>query len=132
MRKRLLVWLMNTELFAWLLKHIVPYIRFTTYYTSLRGAKYHSGYEKLKPGHILLTIDKKKLTSLLIPGTFAHAALCVSKGNGVGYEVARVRVEAARERQRLARRIASGERQRELHRGEREDCREESQPRVDR
>ena len=87
MRKKLLVWLMNTEFFEWLLKNVIPYIRFTTYYTSLRGAKYHEGYDKLKPGHIILTIDKKKLTSLLIPGSFAHAALCLSK-SGPDYEIA--------------------------------------------
>ncbi len=72
-----------------MLKHVIPYIRFTTYYTSLRGAKYHDGYKKLEPGHIILTIDKKKLTSLLIPGDFAHAALCVSKFSDSGnYEIA--------------------------------------------
>ncbi len=88
MRRKFLVWLMNTRFFEWMCIKVIPYIRFTTYYTSLRGARYHEGYEKLKPGHILLTIDKKKLTSLLIPGTFAHAALCLAKANGGGYEVA--------------------------------------------
>jgi hypothetical protein len=85
--KRLLVWLMNTRAWEYLLKNIIPYIRFTTYYTSLRGKKYHSGYELLQPGHIILTNDKKKLTSLLIPGEWSHAALCVSKG-GDFFEVA--------------------------------------------
>ncbi len=79
MRRRILVWLMNTGTYEWLLKHVIPYIRFTTYYTSLRGYKYRAGYEKLEPGHIILTLDKKKLTSLLIPGGFAHAALCLTK-----------------------------------------------------
>ncbi len=87
--KKILVWFMNTDVYAWLLKHVIPYIRFTTYYTSLRGAKYQAGYKKLEPGHIILTIDNKKLTSLLIPGTFAHAALCLGKSNGSDtYEVA--------------------------------------------
>jgi len=87
--KMLLVWLMNTQAYGWMLKHVIPYIRFTTYYTSLRGAKYQDGYRKLEPGHIILTIDKKKLTSLLIPGDFAHAALCVSKFSTSGnYEIA--------------------------------------------
>jgi uncharacterized protein YycO len=36
-------------------------------------------YNKLKPGDVLLTLDKKKLTSFLIPGNFSHAAMCVSK-----------------------------------------------------
>ena len=85
--RRILVWLMNTKFYAWLLKHVIPYIRFTTYYTSLRGAKYQAGYAKLRAGHILLTIDRKKLTSLLIPGGFAHAALCLNKKAG-SYEIA--------------------------------------------
>jgi hypothetical protein len=49
-------------------------------YTTLRGDKYHAGYNLLQPGHIILTTDKKKLTSLLIPGEWTHAALCISRG----------------------------------------------------
>jgi len=70
---------MNTKFWEKILKDKIPYIRFTTYYTSLRGNKYQDGYKKLKPGHIILTLDRKKLTSLLIPGDFCHAALCVNK-----------------------------------------------------
>ena len=61
--------------------HIVPFIRFTCYYTSFRGWKYQRGYKVLKPGDVILTKDKWKLTSLLIPGEFCHAALCVAKFN---------------------------------------------------
>jgi hypothetical protein len=45
----------------------------------MRGIKYHKVYKAIKPGDIILTTDKRKLTTLLIPGEFAHAALCVSK-----------------------------------------------------
>jgi hypothetical protein len=75
--KRPLVWLMNTRFYEWLTLHVIPYIRLTTYYTSLRGAKYQEGYYFLEPGHIILTVDKKKLTSMLIPGEWAHACLCL-------------------------------------------------------
>lgn len=75
--KKFLIWLMDTRVFRWLLIEIIPYIRFTTYYTSLRGYKYHAGYPFLRPGHIILTKDKKKLTTVLIGGEFTHAALCV-------------------------------------------------------
>ena len=71
-------WIMQTALYRYLLKHVIPYIRFTTYYTNLRGIKYHQLYNVLKPGDVILTIDKKKLTTLLIPGEFSHAAMCVS------------------------------------------------------
>jgi len=75
--KKIIFWLMETKPYKWLLKKIIPYIRFTTYYTSLRGKKYHDGYRFLKRGHIILTIDKNKLTTVLIPGEFSHAGFCV-------------------------------------------------------
>ena len=71
---------MQSDLYRWFVLNVIPYIRFTTYYTSLRGWKFHRGYKLLKPGDIILTIDRKKLTTLLIPGEFTHAALCVGKG----------------------------------------------------
>lgn len=87
--KRILVWLMNTQAYSWTLKHVIPYIRFSTYYPALRGAKYQEGYAKLKTGHIILTNDSKKLTALLIPGDFAHAALCVNgSGDSKNFEIA--------------------------------------------
>jgi len=49
------------------------------YYTSFRGWKYHRGYKLLMPGDFLLSCDKWKLTTILIPGIWAHAALCVAK-----------------------------------------------------
>jgi hypothetical protein len=81
LHKKLLLTLMNSKLYKYLLLHIIPFIRFTTYYTSLRGWKYRRGYKLLKPGDIILTKDKKKLTALLIPGEFSHAALCVDVGS---------------------------------------------------
>lgn len=76
--RRIVGYIMQTKIYRYLLKHVIPYIRFTTYYTNLRGKKYHKLYECLEPGDIILTIDKKKLTTLLIPGEFSHAAMCVS------------------------------------------------------
>lgn len=78
-KSKLVLWLMETKFYNYMLLHVIPYIRFTTYYTSFRGWKYHLGYNRLQPGYIILTQDKKKLTTLLIGGEFAHAALCVSK-----------------------------------------------------
>lgn len=78
--KKLIYWFMQTSFYHWLVINVIPYIRFTTYYTSLRGWKFHRGYQHLRPGDIILTVDRKKLTTLLIPGDIAHAALCVGKG----------------------------------------------------
>lgn len=82
---------MRTNFYAWLLLKVIPYLRFSVYYTSFKGYKYHEGYALLQPGDIILTVDSKKLTSLLISRItgqegFCHAAFCVSK-NGV-FEVA--------------------------------------------
>ena len=77
---------METSLYSYLLMHVIPYIRFSLYYTSTRGWTYHQGYKLLREGDIILTQDKKKLTTLLIGGEFSHAALCVSK-DGI-FEVA--------------------------------------------
>jgi len=76
---RPLLWLMQTKFYYWLLIEVIPYIRFTTYYTSFRGYQYHAGYALLQPGDIILTRDNKKLTTVLIPGEMTHAAMCVSK-----------------------------------------------------
>lgn len=77
---------MQTKFYSWLVLGVIPYIRLTTYYTSLRGWKFHRGYKLLLPGHILLTIDRKKLTTFLVSGEFTHAALCVA--NNEEFEVA--------------------------------------------
>lgn len=70
---------MQTNFYKFLLKSVIPYIRFTTYYTNLKGWKYHKLYRALRVGDVILTIDKKKLTTILIPGEFSHAAMCVSR-----------------------------------------------------
>lgn len=77
--RKMKLWLMQTKVYHWALKSVIPYIRFTTYYTSFKGKVYHQGYDVLEPGDVILTIDDKKLTSMLIPGLWAHAAFCVSK-----------------------------------------------------
>ena len=64
--RRVVGHIMQTKIYRYLLKHIIPYIRFTTYYTNLRGKKYHALYQQLLPGDVILTIDKKKLTTLIL------------------------------------------------------------------
>lgn len=77
--KRFIIWIMRTNFYFFFLKNIIPFIRFSTYYTKLKGKQYHKLYSQLEVGDIIVTVDKKKLTSLLIPGEFSHAAMCVSK-----------------------------------------------------
>lgn len=79
MIRKFLLWLMQSKAYYDLMIKIVPYIRFTTYYTSFRGYKYHAGYKILQPGDFMVAVDKKKLTSFLVPGIWTHASFCVSK-----------------------------------------------------
>jgi hypothetical protein len=84
--KRLLVWITNTKVWSYLLIKIVPYIRFTTYYTDFKGLQFTVGYKHLQAGDIILTKDKQKLTTVLIGGEFTHAAFCLRRG--LPYEIA--------------------------------------------
>ena len=86
MMTKIKLWFMETKLYVWLLKRVIPFIRLTTYYTSMRGRIYHKVYDIIKPGDIILTVDKRKLTTFLIPGDWTHAAICISKDKN--FEVA--------------------------------------------
>jgi hypothetical protein len=88
--KKFIMWFMGTSLYDWLLIKVIPYIRFSTYYTRLKGADYNAGYRVLQPGHFILCLDEQKLTSLLIPGFMSHAGFCIAKKDELWkpYEVA--------------------------------------------
>lgn len=75
----LLVWLTKTKIYKFFLKRIIPYLRLSTYYSDMRGWRYHKGYKLLRPGDIIVTRDNLKLTSYIIGGEWAHAGICVSK-----------------------------------------------------
>lgn len=78
--RKIVLAIMESRLYYWLLMNVIPFIRFTVYYTSLRGWKYQAGYKLLQPGDYICVIDRKKLTSFLIPGEISHAGLCLAKG----------------------------------------------------
>ncbi len=88
-RRRLLIRVMNWSLYTLFLRDVFPYIRFSWYYTKLRGRDYQRGYEILRPGDIILTRDDHKLSTICIPGHYPHAALCVGRvDQGDSYEIA--------------------------------------------
>jgi hypothetical protein len=77
---------METRLYSYLLRHVIPHIRFTMGHGGIGGRKYHKMYAVLQPGDIVLSKDNKKLTGMLIPGIWSHAAVCVSKNRN--FEIA--------------------------------------------
>jgi len=70
---------METRLYSYMLRYVIPKIRFTTGHGGIGGRKFWKMYAELQPGDIVLSIDAKKLTTMLIPGIWSHAAVCVSK-----------------------------------------------------
>lgn len=96
--RKLVLWFMKTQPYQFFVLKIIPYIRFSVYYTSFRGWKYHKGYELLQPGDIVLSVDTKKGSSAIISKVTAddggkdssralvHAGQCIAK-NGF-FEIA--------------------------------------------
>jgi len=82
---------METKLWSWLLLRVIPFVRFSIYYTRFEGDKFVEAYKILEPGQFILAIDEKKATTVLVPGFTTHAAYVVSncqKFGGNKYEVA--------------------------------------------
>ena len=89
--KKLVLWFMRTGFYATIVMKVIPYVRFSVYYTSFRGWKYHRGYALLQPGDIVLAVDTKKGTAAIISTatakeaghdpkrSFCHAGQCISK-----------------------------------------------------
>jgi len=89
-RKALLLRAMEWGLYVWFVRDILPHIRFSWSHSEINGQQYLRGYSLLKPGLIILSVDRKRLSTWLTPGKdVSHAALCVGKiGKSGTYEVA--------------------------------------------
>lgn len=77
--RKFLIWLTNTQIYSDFLLKVIPYIRFSLYYTSLRGNQYNEAYNIIKAGDFIVCRDSKKLTTILIGGEWTHAALFLGK-----------------------------------------------------
>ena len=81
--------IMKTKPFNWFLTKVFPKIRFSTYYTTMRGWKYLDGYKHLQLGDIIVTTDNKKASTVVIGGKWAHAGFCLGLNkNNDNYECA--------------------------------------------
>ncbi len=87
-KSKAILWIMESKPYIWMASKVIPYIRFNFYYTKIRGSQYKQGYKILKAGHIIVSRDHNKLTSILVGGTWCHASLCVGKGEPSDFEVA--------------------------------------------
>jgi hypothetical protein len=76
--KKILALFLQSRIYGWLLKHVIPFIRFTTYYSDFTGLEYEPARQLVQRCDVILTTDDLKLTSKIIPGIVDHAALCLS------------------------------------------------------
>ena len=100
-------WLTGWKIYGWMMKYIVPYIRFSTYYALPTnrnfiqwGAVERDGYRHLAAGDIILAVDEFKFSSMVIGHATAqfaqktplfipsHAALCIAKNRNSDFEIA--------------------------------------------
>lgn len=69
----------------WVIKRLMPRIRFSTQATRMTGWQYRAGLAMVQPGDIILTVDYARLGAKLTPGLSSHAAICVSKSSDTAY-----------------------------------------------
>lgn len=87
-RSHVILFIMQSKTYNWILNRIIPFIRISFYYSDMRGFKFKRAYKILRAGDIILCKDKWKLTTWLIPGEFSHAALCIDKEEYSEFEIA--------------------------------------------
>ena len=100
-------WLTGWESYSWLMKHVIPYIRFTTYYALPSNERFEQwgplerdAYTYLRPGDLIFTVDEFKLSSKVIGNATvklgdkkpyfvpSHVALCLFKNRNSSFEIA--------------------------------------------
>jgi hypothetical protein len=100
-------WLTGWKSYGWLMKQVIPYIRFTTYYAlpsneafEQWGALERQGYAALRPGDLIFTVDEFKLSSRVIGNATvklgdkkpyfvpSHVAVCLFKDRDTAFEIA--------------------------------------------
>jgi len=82
--RRIVLFLMQTRAYRYLMRYVVPKIRFSTSYGHLTGKHYKHISDMIEPGDVIQVSDPWKLTGLLIPG-WDHSELVLDdEGNSVG------------------------------------------------
>lgn len=83
--------IINSKAWNWLLMNILPYVRFSMYYTRYKGVNYIVASRIMSPGQFILCLDEQKGTAFLVPGFMTHACYvvnnCMYSGNSE-YEIA--------------------------------------------
>lgn len=87
--RKFLIWLTNAQIYSDFLFKVIPFVRFSLYYTPFRGNQYNKAYELIQKGDFIVCKDDKKLSTMIIGGDWSHAALFLGKKEeGADYECA--------------------------------------------
>ena len=57
--RKFILFIMQSWLYEKLVINVVPFVRFTTYYTSFKGTSFYKAQKHLRAGDILLSTDKE-------------------------------------------------------------------------
>jgi hypothetical protein len=82
-KKKFLIWLIQQDFYRKFVLDVMPKLRLSTTYTTMKGWKYRRGYKLLMPGDIVLTVDRRSGSTVVIGGMFSHAGQCVGKDSDV-------------------------------------------------
>ena len=79
LKKKFLLWLIESKLYYWFLTRVSPQLRFTTQHAKIGGEAYLAAYRKLKPGDWIFTIDHSsfsgKVITALTGGEVSHCGI---------------------------------------------------------
>lgn len=65
----------------WLLTKVLPKIRFSLHRPKMNAEKYAVFYRALRPGDLVFSVDRSKLSTFLIGGKWSHVGIYVDHDN---------------------------------------------------
>lgn len=89
--RRLLLFLMATRPFQFFLGNILPRLRFSTSPPQMSGNQFRRFIAIIRPGDIVFSTDRSKLSSMIIPGPWDHVAVVAKDGEIIEAHFPKVR-----------------------------------------
>ena len=78
--RRLALKILSTVPVQFFLSRILPRIRFSTSPPKITGQEWQSFIAMIKPGDLVFSVDRSKLSSVLIPGIWDHVGIVNNEG----------------------------------------------------
>jgi hypothetical protein len=77
MKLRLKKWLLRIRIVQWVLTSVIPKIRFSIKPPKMTGSAFAEFSDMLRPGDLVFSSDRSKLSSWLIPGQWDHVGIYI-------------------------------------------------------